>query len=297
MEVLQSLVAMQARAREVEQRGLRLGLVPTMGYLHEGHLSLVRLLRSHCDSLWVSIFVNPAQFGPTEDLARYPRDMERDLRLCREAGVDGVLAPEAAEVYPVDFATWVLPGPAADRYCGAMRPGHFQGVLSIVLRLFVWTRCRCAAFGAKDAQQLWLIRRMVRDFNLDIELVEGPTLREPDGLAMSSRNVFLDPAERQAALVLHRALRAGVEALAAGIPLEETVWRMAALVAEQPLVRPEYLRVADWETLESLAGAPEQPLWRSSDGAKDAPGRELALLAAARVGNTRLIDNMRVVRG
>lgn len=297
MELITSLNAMQALAREQEGAGLRVGLVPTMGYLHEGHLSLMRLLRPHCDKLWVSIFVNPAQFGPAEDLARYPRDLERDLNLCRDAEVDGVLFPEASEVYPSDFATWVQPGPAAERFCGAMRPGHFQGVLSIVLRLFVWTRCHTAAFGAKDAQQLWLIRRMVRDFNLDIEILEGPTLREADGLAMSSRNVYLDDEQRRAALALSQALRLGERALSGSVALVEVMAGMRAVLQTQAQLQPEYLHIVDWESLESLAGWPEEASWRGQGCAHDATGRELAILVAARVGATRLIDNLRVVRG
>lgn len=297
MELVTGLAAMQARARELERNGKRIGLVPTMGYLHQGHLSLVHLLRPHCHQLWLSIFVNPAQFGPSEDLARYPRDLERDLDLCRAAGVDGVLVPQASEVYPADFATWVVPGPAADRYCGAMRPGHFRGVLSIVLRLFMWTRCRCAAFGAKDAQQLWLIRRMVKDFNLEVELMEGPTLREADGLAMSSRNVYLDDEERREALALHQALEAGKTAVAAGLPLKEALGAMSKHLAVHPKLQLEYLHITDWESLDSLVGVGGDPAWAGSAGGMDEAGREMALLVAARVGRTRLIDNMRVVRG
>ena len=148
----------------------------------------------------------------------------------------------------------VVPGPAADRYCGAMRPGHFRGVLSIVLRLFMWTRCRCAAFGAKDAQQLWLIRRMVKDFNLEVELMEGPTLREADGLAMSSRNVYLDVEERREALTLHQALEVGKAAVAAGLPLKEALCAMSKHLAVHPKLQLEYLHITDWESLDSLVG-------------------------------------------
>jgi pantoate--beta-alanine ligase len=296
MEVVTSIPAMRLRARQLESQGMRIGLVPTMGFLHDGHLSLARLLRPRCDHLWLSIFVNPAQFGPSEDLARYPRDLERDLALCRAAGVDGVMVPDAAEVYPADFATWVVPGPAAERYCGALRPGHFRGVLSIVLRLFMWTRCRCAAFGAKDAQQLWLIRRMVRDLDLDVELVEGPTLREADGLAMSSRNVYLDAQERGEALALHSALESGEARLAAGRPLAEALDAMEEMLRAHPQVLLEYLHIADWESLDSLAGLGGESSWRGGAPPGAQGGRELVLLLAARVGRTRLIDNLRVVR-
>ena len=188
MEVIQRIESMVLRARELKAEGRRIGLVPTMGFLHEGHISLMRRLRGECDSLWVSIFVNPAQFGPAEDLDRYPRSLERDLELCREAGVDGVFHPAAEEVYPKDYRTWVEPPEQARRYCGRARPGHFRGVLSIVLRLCMWTSCDCAVFGRKDAQQLWLIRKMARDFSLPVEIVEAELVREADGLALSSRN-------------------------------------------------------------------------------------------------------------
>jgi pantoate--beta-alanine ligase len=295
VELLTTLGDMRRTAAAQKAAGLRIGLVPTMGALHEGHVSLLRLLRPRCDRLWATIFVNPAQFGPAEDLARYPRTLERDLELCRAAGVDGVLAPHPDEVYPPDYATWVVPGPVADRYCGASRPGHFRGVLSIVLRLFQWTRCRTAAFGAKDAQQLWLIRRMVRDLDLAVEIVEGATVREPDGLALSSRNAYLSAEERTRALALSRSLRAGAAALAAGGDPVRALQEMARELAREPAVELDYLHVADWSSLDSLAGLPGRPDWR--DQARPAalePGRELALLVAARVGATRLIDNQRV---
>jgi len=298
MELLDSPRAMRERAAALERAGRRVGLVPTMGFLHEGHLSLMRLLRPACDELWVSVFVNPAQFGPGEDLARYPRDLERDLALCRGEGVDGVLAPAVAAVYPPGFATWVEPGPVAVRYCGATRPGHFRGVLTIVLRLFMWTRCRAAAFGAKDAQQLWLIRRMARDLGLPVEIVEGATVREADPRAMSSRNAYLDAGRRQAALVLRRSLARGAELLAAGCAPEQALAAARAVLAEEAAVAPEYVHVADWAELDSLAGWPERPDWRAAGrGAEARPGEELVLLAAVRAGSTRLIDNLRVRAG
>jgi pantoate--beta-alanine ligase len=297
VELLTTLSEMRRAAAAQEAAGLRIGLVPTMGALHEGHLSLLRLLRPRCDRLWATIFVNPAQFGPAEDLSRYPRTLERDLELCRAAGVDGVLAPDPAEVYPPDYATWVVPGPVADRYCGAARPGHFRGVLSIVLRLFQWTRCRAAAFGAKDAQQLWLVRRMVHDLDLGVEIVEGATVREPDGLALSSRNVYLTPSERERALVLSRALRLGVERLRRGDDPARALAAMHGLLATESVVELDYLHVAEWESLDSLAGLPERPEWRGGGALELEPGRELAILVAARVGATRLIDNLRVAWG
>jgi len=297
VELLTTLADMRRAAAAQEAAGLRIGLVPTMGALHEGHASLLRLLRPRCDRLWATIFVNPAQFGPNEDLARYPRTLERDLDICRAEGVDGVLAPHPAEVYPPDYATWVVPGPVADRYCGAARPGHFRGVLSIVLRLFQWTRCRTAAFGAKDAQQLWLVWRMVRDLDLAVEIVEGATVREPDGLALSSRNVYLTPSERERALVLSRALRLGVERLRRGNAPAGALAAMDGLLAADSAVELDYLQVVEWESLDALAGLPERPEWRGGPAPQLEPGRELAILMAARVGATRLIDNMRVPWG
>lgn len=293
MELLTTIHQMQARAGELERQGRRIGLVPTMGYLHAGHASLLRQLRPDCDSLWVSLFVNPAQFGPREDLARYPRDLEHDLALCRAEGVDGVLAPTPEEVYLPDYATWVTPGPVAERYCGAARPGHFRGVLSIVLRLFHWTRCRVAAFGAKDAQQLWLIRRMARDLDLELEIREGATVREPDGLALSSRNVYLSAAERVSALALQRALHEGCRLLEAGAAPDTALDFMRRVLVAEPGVELDYLHVADWATLDSLAGTPGRPEWAAGLVAPPAPGQELVVLTAARVGATRLIDNMR----
>lgn len=291
MRLLESLAQAREHAAATKAAGRRIGLVPTMGYLHEGHLSLMRLLRPRCHELWVSVFVNPAQFGPAEDLDRYPRDLARDLALCEAEGVDVVLHPPAAEVYPPDFATWIEPGPVAGRYCGASRPGHFRGVLTIVERLFAWSRCDLAAFGAKDAQQLWLIRRMVRDLELPVEVVEGPVVREADGLALSSRNVFLSGEERAAAGLLNRALSVAVERLRAGAAPREALQAAVAPLFAEPRLELEYFHVADWATLDSLAG------WTASEGeaasaAAPADGEAVALLAC-RAGRTRLIDNRR----
>ena len=297
MEFFDTLPPLRRHVEELRAQGLRIGLVPTMGYLHEGHISLMRLLRPRCDRLLLSVFVNPAQFGPREDLERYPRDLEHDLALCRAEGVDAVLAPAAEEVYPPGYATWVEPGPVAGRYCGASRPGHFRGVLSIVLRLFAWTRCHCAAFGAKDAQQLWLVRRMIRDFGLDVELVEGPTVREADNLALSSRNVNLDAAGRQSALAISRALARGEGALRAGAAPPKALAPMLEILANEPGLQLDYLHIADWASLDSRAGAPVMPDWRGPSPLETSPGaadEELVILAAAHVGRTRLIDNVRL---
>lgn len=254
-----------------------LGFVPTMGYLHLGHLALVQRARAQSDHVAVSIFVNPTQFGPYEDLARYPRDLQRDLALLQDAQADLVFVPDVAEIYPPGFSTTVDSGVVAGSLEGAARPGHFQGVATVVCKLFNIVAPQRAYFGQKDAQQTLVIRRMVADLNMPVEVVICPTLREPDGLAMSSRNVYLSPAERHAALALSRGLLAAQRRYAAGErdaeALRDTI--RAALAAE-PLARPEYVSIADMETLREIDRL---------------EGRALASLAV-RIGRTRLIDNV-----
>ncbi len=258
------------------------GFVPTMGYLHEGHLSLVRQARADCDHLVVSIFVNPTQFGPGEDFERYPRDTDRDLRLLEDEGADVVFMPSVEEMYTPGFDEWVeVRGPLAERLEGAVRPGHFRGVSTVVARLFRIVRPDRAYFGQKDAQQFRVIRRMVRELGLPVQMVPMPTVRDADGLALSSRNAYLTPEERRAALVLPRALE-----LAAKMALEWGL-RDADLLRESledytrqvPRVRLEYVSIADEETLEEL---------HTID-------RPALVLLAARVGSTRLIDNTLLV--
>ena len=252
------------------------GLVPTMGYLHEGHLSLVRRATEECTSVVVSIFVNPTQFGPSEDLAAYPRDMERDLRLLEPLGVDLVWAPTPEIMYPSGYQTWVqveaLTGPLE----GAMRPGHFRGVTTVVAKLFNSVQPAKAYFGQKDAQQAAVIRRMTRDLNFPLEVVVCPTMRESDGLAMSSRNAYLNPEQRKAATVLYRALSAAKAAYEAG---ERDAEKLRALMREtlaaEPLARMQYVSCADYDTLEELEMVSAKAL----------------LSMAVFVGKTRLIDN------
>jgi|SRR3990172_5980073 len=252
------------------------GLVPTMGYLHEGHLSLVRRATEECTSVVVSIFVNPTQFGPSEDLAAYPRDMERDLRLLEPLGVDLVWAPTPEIMYPSGYQTWVqveaLTGPLE----GAMRPGHFRGVITVVAKLFNSVQPAKAYFGQKDAQQAAVIRRMTRDLNFPLEVVVCPTMRESDGLAMSSRNAYLNPEQRKAATVLYRALSAAKAAYEAG---ERDAEKLRALMREtlaaEPLARMQYVSCADYDTLEELEMVSAKAL----------------LSMAVFVGKTRLIDN------
>jgi pantoate--beta-alanine ligase len=254
-----------------------LGLVPTMGYLHEGHLALVQAARVANDHVAVSIFVNPTQFGPHEDYARYPRDLAHDLALLEVAGVDLVWAPTVVDMYPQPYRTYVEVEGLTARLEGAARPGHFRGVATVVCKLFTVVAPQRAYFGQKDAQQLLVIRRMARDLNLPLEVVGCPTMREADGLAMSSRNVFLAPEQRRAAPTLYRALRAAAQAYAAG---ERNADLLRAIVAEavraEPLLSLEYASLADIDTLDEL----------------DAVSARGLLSLAARCGSVRLIDNL-----
>ncbi len=279
MKVVGSVAEMKALARAWRREGRRIGLVPTMGYLHEGHLSLVRGSRERVDVTVVSIFVNPTQFGPGEDFARYPRDLAKDSAYLEEGGVDCLFHPEAADVYPAGYRTFVEVRGLEDRLCGRSRPGHFRGVATVVLKLFEIVRPDLAFFGAKDAQQVLIIRRLAADLDLDVEVVTCPIVREPDGLALSSRNAYLSAEERRAALALSAGLRRAEGAVAAG---ERDAARLvagirAALEAE-PLVRVDYVEAVDPGTLEPVA---------SIDG-------DTLVALAAFVGKTRLIDNIRL---
>lgn len=254
------------------------GLVPTMGYLHEGHLSLFQAARAENATVVASIFVNPTQFGPSEDLERYPRNLERDLHMLEEAGVDVVFTPTTSEMYPPGFTTYVEPqGPLVEQGEGASRPNHFRGVATVVLKLFQLMQPQRAYFGQKDAQQVAVITRMVRDLNLPVTLRIRPTIREADGLAMSSRNSYLDPATRTAATILYRALQAGqqtFEGLHTAGPAD-VIQAMAEVVAQEPQAHLDYAEVRDAETF--------LPLERLQASA--------LLLLAVRLGPVRLIDN------
>ncbi len=278
MEVVESARRMQEVALGLKRRGLSIGLVPTMGYLHQGHLSLVQGARSECDQVIMSIFVNPLQFGPQEDLAAYPRDMGRDLSLAREEGVDFVFTPTGAEMYPEGFNTHVEVGGAlTEKMCARSRPGHFRGVTTVVMKLFQITQPDRAYFGQKDAQQALVIRKMTTDLNLPLEVVICPIVREADGLAMSSRNVYLSPAEREAALTLPRSLQAGRELVQRGQRRAEQV-RSAILdgLTHNGAIRVDYVEVCDGQTLADM----------------DELQGPVLLAAAVWVGKTRLIDNI-----
>ncbi len=274
MEVVTTLEELwAARARLPEP----VGFVPTMGYLHEGHLSLVRYAKKGCRSVAVSIFVNPTQFGPNEDLDKYPRDLERDLRLLEAEGVDLVWTPTAEVMYPPGYQTWVTVEDLTQPLEGARRPGHFRGVTTVVTKLFNAVQPQWAFFGQKDAQQARVIQQMTRDLNLPIGIVVCPIVREPDGLAMSSRNTYLNLDERRAATVLYRALQAAKAAFEDGERDAEALRRiMRETIQTEPLARLQYVSCADPETLAELQGPVERAL----------------LSMAVFVGQTRLIDNM-----
>jgi pantoate--beta-alanine ligase len=263
--------------------GERIGFVPTMGALHEGHLSLVRLARAHASKVVASVFVNPTQFGPNDDFGRYPRQPEKDAAMLEGAGCDLLFLPDVETIYPPGNATFIEPAGAAEGLEGAFRPGHFRGVATVVCALFNLVRADVAVFGEKDAQQLAVIRQMVRDLHLPIEIVPGPTVREADGLAMSSRNAYLSPEERQAATVLHRALRAAEAAISQGERSGDAVrgW-MRDVLNTEPLANVEYAEVVDADTF--------VPVNRPGETLK---GR-LVLPLAVRIGGTRLIDNIRL---
>jgi pantoate--beta-alanine ligase len=253
------------------------GLVPTMGYLHAGHISLVKAAKRECASVVVSIFVNPTQFSPTEDLDAYPRDMERDLELLEKEGVDLVWAPTAGVMYPKNFQTWVNVEAVTKPLEGAMRPGHFKGVTTVVAKLFNAVQPNRAYFGQKDAQQAIVIRQMAKDLNFPIEIVICPIIREADGLAMSSRNTYLSPNERKAARVLYRALTEAQTAYQQGERQAEHLRAiMTEVINSEPLARLQYISCADPDTLEELQGQVDRAL----------------LSMAVYVGNTRLIDNL-----
>jgi len=277
MRRIQTVHAMRSWSRGLHREGVTIGLVPTMGALHEGHRSLIRAARLACDASAVSIFVNPLQFGPLEDFDRYPRSLAQDLRLCQSAGVDAVFIPRAQEMYPPDFETAVSVQRLTRRYEGLSRPGHFGGVTTVVMKLLNIVRPDKAFFGQKDYQQTVVVERLVKDLNLDTEIVVRPTVREPDGLALSSRNRHLSPEERKAATVLYRALSDGRELIRAGErSVKKVEAAMTRLIWAEPLARLDYLAVADPTTLDEV---------RSVRG-------RVVLLLAVWIGKSRLIDNL-----
>jgi len=277
LETIHTIEWMKQAARAARAQGRLVGLVPTMGALHEGHLSLVRAALGQCQAVAVSIFVNPAQFGPREDLSRYPRAMEKDAALLEQLGVHYLFAPQPAEIYPGGFRTYVNVESWSERLEGRSRPGHFRGVTTVVLKLLEIVQPHFAYFGRKDAQQARLVRQMVCDLNLDTEIVVRPIVREADGLAMSSRNAYLNRDERRAATVLHRALDAVRREITRGErDAQHLQAAMRQVLDAEPLASADYAEIVDAETLE--------PVTRLR--------RSCLVLLAVFVGTTRLIDNL-----
>ena len=276
MKIIENISAMRAWSEAERRAGRRIALVPTMGFLHRGHLSLVRDARSRADRLAVSIFVNPTQFSPGEDFAAYPRDFARDCGLLQEVGVDALFHPSVAEMYPEGAETHVEVERLSLPLCGAARAGHFRGVATVVTKLFNITLPHLAVFGEKDFQQLQVIRRLVRDLQMGVEIVGHPIVREADGLAMSSRNAYLDDAERRAALCLSRALCKAERLFKRGERGAAALLRAAqAELDVEPLARVEYIKLCDSETLDDI----------------DRIERPALLALAVRIGKARLIDN------
>lgn len=277
MNTIRTTAAMIAWSRRLHREGVSIGFVPTMGALHEGHRALIRAARLACDAVVVSIFVNPTQFGPTKDLSKYPRQLRLDRALCRKEGVDVIFAPTTKTMYPAGTQTVVAVPAIARRWEGEARPHHFQGVAIIVTKLFGLIQPDKTWFGQKDYQQAALVQQLVRDLNLPGRLVVHPTVRESDGLALSSRNAYLSNQQRQAAPVLYRALQAGAAAIRAGERRGARIQRhMMSMVAQEPLAAAEYLAVCDPLTLEPLSTL----------------HREAVLLGALRIGKVRLLDNL-----
>lgn len=276
MQLIETVAAMKDQVASWKAEGLTVGLVPTMGALHAGHESLMDAARAACDRVVVSVFVNPIQFGPNEDYDAYPRDIDHDSTVCEAHGVDAIFHPEPEEMYPENYSTFVVMETLTDALCGASRPGHFRGVCTVVNKLFNIVQPELAFFGQKDAQQLAIIKRMVADLNMNVRVVGCPIVRESDGLAKSSRNAYLSPDERQAALVLSQAVRAGEAAVAAGERNAAVVRDlMCVIIEKEPLARIDYIEVVDGLTM--------QPV--------DVIGKSALIALAVYIGSTRLIDN------
>jgi len=277
MKIIRSPAAMAAWSKQLRRERGTIGFVPTMGALHEGHRALIRAARLRCDALVVSIFVNPTQFAPQEDLAKYPRPISRDRAVCRNEGVDVCFEPTVEAMYPSGFQTMVTLPAIARRWEGAVRPHHFSGVATVVTKLFGIVRPQIALFGQKDFQQSVLVRQLVKDLSLGVEIVVHPTVREEDGLAMSSRNVYLSSDDRVRAVTLYKSLKAGAEAIRRGVTDGATIQEaMVQVIKKEPAMTVDYLAVCDPRTLEPLSAVMSRAV----------------LLGAARIGSVRLIDNL-----
>jgi pantoate--beta-alanine ligase len=276
MKIESTVNAVRTQVKEWKKQGLTVGLVPTMGYLHEGHASLIKAARANNDKVVVSIFVNPMQFGPTEDLASYPRDLDKDSALCESLGVDIIFHPEPEEMYHKGFSSYVDMSVLTEELCGLSRPVHFRGVCTVVNKLFNIVQPDRAYFGQKDAQQLAVIRHMVDDLNMDIEIVGCPIIREDDGLAKSSRNTYLSAEERKAALILSKSIRLGQEMVEKGeTDTAKIVNAMKELISTEPLAKIDYVKAVDGLTMQQI-GKVQKPM---------------LVAIAVYIGKTRLIDN------
>ncbi len=278
MRIISKVKEMQKVADELRKEGKIIGVVPTMGYLHEGHLSLIRLAKEKSDVVITTIFVNPLQFAPNEDYDRYPRDFERDVKLAQSAGCDIIFHPSVEEIYPQNFLTYVEVDKLTKVLEGEFRPTHFRGVTTVVAKLFNITKPHIAVFGQKDAQQALIIKQMVRDLNFDIEIIVAPIVREPDGLAMSSRNVYLSDSERKDATVLYESLKLAEKLIENGERNSKNIiLKMEELIKSKPTAKIDYIAIVEPETLEKVETLSE--------------GKEYLIALAVRIGSTRLIDN------
>ena len=276
--LLKNKAALRKFIKSAKKDGKTIALVPTMGALHAGHASLIKKARQLADSVVVSVFVNPTQFGPNEDFAKYPRTLKEDLLVCQEMGADAVFAPQPKEMYFDDRSAWVNEEALSRFLCGARRIGHFKGVCTVVSKLFNLVQPDFACFGKKDAQQLLILERMVRDLDFPIKIVECPLIREKSGLALSSRNKYLSPEEKKEALVLSRSLKAAKDAVAKGKSAAETKKLIAKIIATSPLAKVDYISVCDRETLEEVKTFKK--------------GQKILVALAVYFGTTRLIDNV-----
>jgi pantoate--beta-alanine ligase len=278
MRIISKVKEIQKVADELRKEGKIIGVVPTMGYLHEGHLSLIRLAKEKSDVVITTIFVNPLQFAPNEDYDRYPRDFERDVKLAQSAGCDIIFHPSVEEMYPQNFLTYVEVDKLTKVLEGEFRPTHFRGVTTVVAKLFNITKPHIAVFGQKDAQQALIIKQMVRDLNFDIEIIVAPIVREPDGLAMSSRNVYLSDSERKDATVLYESLKLAEKLIENGERNSKNIiLKMEELIKSKPTAKIDYIAIVEPETLEKVETLSE--------------GKEYLIALAVRIGSTRLIDN------
>lgn len=276
MEIYRNIRSLTKKVQEIKKKGLKIGLVPTMGFLHEGHMSLVRRAAKDTDCVIVSIFVNPAQFGPKEDFKKYPRDIKKDLELCEKEAVDIIFAPDAKEMYPEGFTTYVNVERIADTLCGVSRPGHFRGVATVVAKLFNITMPDIAYFGQKDGQQAVIIKRMAEDLNMPVKINVEPVVREKDGLAMSSRNIYLDSEERNQAVCLYKALKLAKGLFTKGErDSKKIINKMSQLINKEDKAKIDYISVVDTEELRDVKRISGQAM----------------VAVAVRIGNTRLIDN------